>query len=67
MYEELIAQLRELQHDLRFEIQSCTLLSEADPRKVKALAACYELMDYLANEIAAADDAGDLEAEPDGS
>jgi len=51
----------DLQHDLRFEIQSYTLLSEADYRKVKALAATYELQDYLANRIAEAVNNGELE------
>ena len=62
MYDAII----ELQHDLRFEIQSYTLLSEADYRKVKALAATYELQDYLANRIAEAVNAGELEPDLEG-
>lgn len=58
--------IMELQHDLRYEIQSYTLLSEADYRKVKALAACYELQDYLANRIAEAVNAGELEPDLEG-
>jgi len=56
----------DLQHDLRFEIQSYTLLSEADYRKVKALAATYELQDYLANRIAEAVNNGELEPDLEG-
>jgi len=48
MYDGII----ELQSELRFEIQSYTLLSEVDYRLVKALAASYELQDYLANKLA---------------
>jgi hypothetical protein len=36
-----------------------------DPRVVKALAATYELQDYLANRIAKAVAAGELEPDPD--
>lgn len=57
MYDDII----DLQGNLRFEIQSHTLLSEVDYRKVKALAATYELQEYLANQIAEAVNDGDLE------
>lgn len=53
--------IMKMQQDLQYEIQSYTLLSEADYRKIKALAATYELQEYLANRIAQAVNDGELE------
>lgn len=55
----------ELQAELRFEIQSATTLDEVSYRTFKALAATYELQEYLANAIAAAVEAGELEPDLD--
>lgn len=58
---ETYAAIKELRSDLRFELQAYTTIAEADYRVVKALAACYELQDYLANAIAAEETEPDLE------
>ena len=56
----------QLQEDLRFEIQAATTVSEVDYRTIKALAAALELQEYLANRIAAAVEAGEIELDMEG-
>lgn len=57
--------IMELQKDLRFQIQSHVLISDAY-REIKALAATYELQEYLAGAIAADMAAGKIEPDVEG-
>lgn len=53
-------------YDLVMELQAELLEGDrSDYRVVKALAATYELQDYLANRIAAAVASGELEPDPE--
>lgn len=48
MYDDVV----DLQKELRYEIESYPLLSDADPRLIQALAAAIELQAYVAGRLA---------------
>lgn len=52
----------ELQADLRFEVQAYTELSDAS-MEIRALAATYEIQEYLENQIGTAVAEGKVEEE----
>lgn len=64
-YQEIYDAMLELQAEMRFEIQAAPTISEADYREIKALAAALELQEYLANRIAKAVAAGELDPDPE--
>ena len=71
MYDDVM----ELQHELRIKvgIQALADYTKRTPygpglnyRQIKALAACYELQDYLSHRIEVAIEDGELEPDLDG-